>query len=78
MDSLVRKMQNRLLDILDAEIILLGEVILLTSIIYSICLIPSIVLNTIAWFNLGKLGEKAMEKKKNRGDCALWMSKALQ
>ena len=52
--SLVRKMQKRLLDILDAEIIFFGEVIWLTAIIYSICLMPSIVLKTITWFNLGR------------------------
>lgn len=57
-DSLVRKMQKWLLDIIDAEIIFKGELILLTTIIYSICLTPSIVLNTIVWFNLGRFFER--------------------
>jgi len=49
----LRKTQNLLLDMCDAEIMLVASVILLSAIIYWICLIPSIEFITIAWFIFG-------------------------
>jgi len=46
-------MQNLLLDILEANLILFGEVNWLNALIYSIWGISSIELKTIAWYFLG-------------------------
>lgn len=51
--SIKNKLQKRLLDTLDAVIILTEEINLFTVIMYSIGLIHLIVLNTISRFNLG-------------------------
>jgi len=45
-------MQNLLIDICDAEIMLDASVIVLSAMIYCICLVPFIEIMTIAWFIL--------------------------
>jgi len=44
-----KNMQNRLLEILDTNVIFLGETILPTANTYSFCGMPSMELKTIAW-----------------------------
>lgn len=59
----LRKTQNLLLDMREAEIMLVASVILLSAIMYWICLIPSSEFITIAWFILG-VREKAVVSAK--------------
>lgn len=49
----LRKTQNLLLGMREAEIMLVASVISLSAIMYCICLIPSIEFITIAWFIFG-------------------------